>query len=113
MRRRAQRDGNHAEIVRLARDVGLLVADTASLGGGFPDLVVGCRKPPCPSCGQHALEMWEVKDGSLPPSRRILTPDEARFHQVWREHVRIVATRDDVMRAASALTGLPIRRRQG
>lgn len=41
--RHGRRDANHAKIRDGLRAVGCSVDDTADLGGGFPDLVVGFR----------------------------------------------------------------------
>ena len=75
MRRAAKRDDNHAEIRDNLRDIpGVVVADTGSRGGGFPDLVVGYR---------GVIYLLEVKDGNKPPSKRRLTPDEQKFFNDW------------------------------
>lgn len=75
MRRAARTDANHAEIVQALRNAGCSVFDCSGLGGGFPDLCVGIG-------GRTVLV--EVKDGSKPPSRRLLTPDQLDFHAKWK-----------------------------
>lgn len=97
MRSIAKRDGDHAEVRDRLRAVGLLAADTGSLGGGFPDLVVGSRRPPCPACHRRWLVMVEVKDGRLPPSRRCLTPDQQTFHALWGDHVCVALGADHIL----------------
>jgi len=88
MRRKARVDDNHAEIMGRFRSwPGVSVSDTSRLGEGFPDLVVGLA-------GVNLLV--EVKDGSKPPSRRKLSPDENRWHVHWTGQVAIVATLDEV-----------------
>ncbi len=69
MRRAAKVDANHAEIVKAFRNAGCLVRSLASVGEGFPDLLVwspwmnGCR-----------LCLVEVKTLKGKP-----TPDQVRF----------------------------------
>lgn len=48
---------------------------TSQIGNGFPDLVVGFR-------GKTLL--LELKDGSKPPSARLLTPAEDAFRVRWQ-----------------------------
>ena len=81
MRKYARKDSNHKEIIQAFRDLGASVFDTASLGSGFPDIVIGMK-------GSNVLV--EIKDGSLPPSKRKLTPDEIKFHELWRGKVVII-----------------------
>lgn len=80
VRRKGRVDVNQAEVVAALRAIGAAVAITSSLGGGFPDLVVGYR-------GVNWL--LEVKDGNKPPSGQRLTPDEIEFHGVWGQHAPI------------------------
>lgn len=75
MRRAARVDANQNEIVQALRDIGASVAITSMLGSGFPDIVVGYR-------GRNYL--FEIKDGSKPPSERKLTEAEQEFHDLWR-----------------------------
>ena len=92
MTRFGRRDGNHTEIRQALRRVpGCRVFDTADVGSGFPDLVVGFM---------GVIRLLEVKDGSLPPSARKLTPDERKFHAAW-EHlpVHIVNSVDEALTA--------------
>ena len=88
MRKFARKDGNHKEIIQAFRDLGATVFDTASLGSGFPDCVVGMR-------GNNVLV--EIKDGSLPPSKRKLTPDELKFHATWQGKVVIINNIDEAI----------------
>jgi len=94
MRRAANLDGNHVAIVDALRAVGATVTSTASLGGGFVDLVVGYR---------GANYLLEVKDGSLPPSRRKLTPREQAFHDGWRGQTAVVETVEQAVKAIGAI----------
>jgi hypothetical protein len=88
MRKFARKDSNHKEIIQVFRDLGATVADTAQLGSGFPDCVVGFR-------GNNVLV--EIKDGSLPPSKRKLTPDELKFHATWLGEVVIINNVDEAI----------------
>jgi hypothetical protein len=88
MRKFARKDGNHKEIIAAFRSLGATVFDTASLGSGFPDCVIGMR-------GNNVLV--EIKDGSLPPSKRKLTPDELKFHAEWRGKVVIINNVDEAI----------------
>lgn len=83
-------DSNHDSIVRGLRDIGASVQSIASVGKGCPDLLVGVR-------GFNFV--LEVKDGSQPPSKRRLTPDEKKWHESWRGHVRIVTCLDEALDA--------------
>lgn len=88
MRLKPRKDSNHTEIVAALRQAGCSVFDTAGLGHGFPDLVVGLR-------GKNYLV--EVKDGSLPPSQRKLTGDEVDFHESWRGQIFIVTSVEEAI----------------
>ena len=81
MRKRARTDSNQAAMATLLRRLGCSVVDTHTIGGGFPDLVVGI-------VGRTFLV--EVKDGDKSPSRRRLTADEFDFHRDWRGHPPVI-----------------------
>lgn len=84
MRRVAAKvDANHAEIRDGLRQLGFSVADTARLGNGFPDLVVGN--------GVINL-LVEVK---MP--RKNLTPDEKAFLETWKGPAMIAYGIEDVL----------------
>ena len=89
-------DTNQAEIVAALRAVGCSVAITAAAGGGFPDLVVGCRG--------FSNYLIEVKDGSKPKSRRKLTGPQVDFHKEWRGQIGVAETVDDALRIVGVLT---------
>lgn len=74
MRKHGRTDGTQAEIVSVLRRLGATVQSLASVGNGCPDLLVGYAR---------ANYLLEVKDGNLPPSKRKLTPDEARWAETW------------------------------
>jgi hypothetical protein len=81
MRRAAKTDANHTSIVNTLRASGISVHDTSAVGQGFPDLVCGYG-------GRSFLV--EIKDGSKPPSRRRLTPDQEAFRVGWRGHYVVI-----------------------
>lgn len=89
MRRAAKVDDNQGEIVAALRRVGCSVQSLAGVGRGFPDLAVGFR-------GRNFF--LEVKDGSKPPRKRRLTPDEEAFHAQWRGHAAVVETVEDALK---------------
>lgn len=98
MRKAGKVDANQGQIVNAIRRVGATVTITSSLGQGFPDLVVGYKK---------TNYLFEIKDGSQPPSRQKLTPDEEEWHAAWRGSVHIIASVDD----AFAVLGIGFRHR--
>lgn len=75
MRRASKVDANQSRVVDALRAIGCSVQSLASIGDGCPDLLVGYR-------GRNVIA--EVKDGSKPPSKRQLTPDQVEWHRDWR-----------------------------
>ena len=94
MRRAARVDDNPREIVEELRRVGCSVWSLAGVGKGFPDLAVGFR-------GRNLF--LEVKDGSKPPCKRKLTPDEEAFHASWRGHVAVVESVEDALKIVGVM----------
>ena len=88
MRVRARKDENHAEIVRVIRDLGAQVIDIAQLGNGIPDLLV--------TTGNKTV-LIEVKDGTKPPSKQALTEDEKEFHAFWRGELYVINSVDSAI----------------
>lgn len=92
MRKYAARvDANQSAIVRMLEGMGALVRDCSRMGDGFPDLLVLWR-------GQWLLA--ECKDGSKPPSRRKLTPDQVLWHAEAKQRggtVYVLETEDDAL----------------
>lgn len=86
MRKRAKSDGNQTDLVRVLRQLGFDVDHTHQIGGGFPDLVLA-------KFGRTVLA--EIKNASLPPSKRRLTKAEEDFHQGYRGHVVVLETTAD------------------
>lgn len=94
MRRKARKDGNHVEIVMMLRQIpGVTVTDTAALGDGFVDIVVGFR-------GRNYL--FEIKDGSKPPSQRKLTDDEKEWHRKWTGRAEVVKSFDEILKSINS-----------
>lgn len=89
-------DANQPEIVKAFRQLGCRVHVTSSLGGGFPDLVVG--RP-----DRQKVVLVEVKDASKPPSARELTEDEKKFRDAWRGSYAVVGDIPDVVRVVSLM----------
>ena len=80
-------DDNQPEIVKAFRKLGWTVAHTHTVGKGFVDIV--CSK------GGHNI-LVEIKDGTKPPSKRVLTPDEQKFHASWQGPIYIVESVEQV-----------------
>lgn len=88
MRRAARIDANQVEIVSALRKVGATVQHLHVIGLGCPDVLVGWK-------GKNHL--LEIKDGSLPPSKRALTRQERDWHAWWRGTVYTVNSIEDAM----------------
>jgi len=88
--RAARVDANQAEIVAALRKAGCSVTPTHKAGEGFPDLAVGYR---------GATFLLELKDGSKPPSARVLTEAQVRWHGQWLGHKAVVCNVDEALRA--------------
>jgi len=82
-------DDNQSKIVKALRQIGASVFTTHSIGKGFPDIVVGYRS---------INYLIEIKDGSKPPSRRKLTPDEEIFHRTWSGKVHVVNDENEAIK---------------
>lgn len=96
MRRAAKTDANHKAVVDALRRIGCTVQSLAECGRGVPDLLVGIR-------GVNFL--LEIKDGTLPPSRRLLTDDQVTWHARWRGHVSVVNSVTEALHVVGAITG--------
>lgn len=88
-------DGNHAEIVRVLKASGCGVLDLSGVGKGCPDLLV--HPPNWPAC-RFAI-LLEIKDSSMRPSARKLTPQQERFHSEWKGWISVVTTPDEALAA--------------
>ena len=96
MRRAARVDRNQPEIVKVARAAGASVQMLHTIGKGCPDLLVGL-------CGVN--EVWELKDGDQPPSKRKLTPDEELWHQQWRGTVVVIENKHQALERLDVIRG--------
>lgn len=76
-------DANQAATVKALRDASIAAVSTASVGGGFGDIVCGYR-------GLNVL--LELKDGDKPASERKLTAAEQAFHDTWPGQIALVET---------------------
>jgi hypothetical protein len=88
MRRAARTDRNHAEIIKGLRQSGCTVLDLSSVGCGCPDILVG-------RAGHNWL--FEIKDGTKPPSARKLTIPEQAFFAMWRGNVQVVKSLEEAI----------------
>lgn len=68
---RGRADATQPEMVEWLEAEGHLVADTHAVGGGFPDLVVGC------SWGEFIVVECKTARGKL-------TPEQVTWHWRWR-----------------------------
>lgn len=66
--RRPKYDSNHSYITKILERLGFSVADTAAVGCGFPDLVVG-------KFGRNCLVEIKTESGSLEPSQTAFARD--------------------------------------
>jgi Holliday junction resolvase len=88
-RRAARVDSNQNEIVTMLRKMGYSVAITSDCGKGFPDIVVG-------RSGRNYL--FEIKDGSKPPSAQKLTEAEQQFCDNWKGQYNVITCLDDAIK---------------
>lgn len=90
MRTRAKVDSNQKEVVAVLRKFGASVEHLHTLGKGAPDILVGFR---------NKNYLFEIKDGSKPPSAQQLTEDEKLWHMVWAGQVAVVRSPDEALSA--------------
>jgi hypothetical protein len=92
---RNKRDKNQREVVNEFTKRGFTVFDTADVGFGFPDLVVGGVLP-CPQCGKRIRQniLVEVKAPEVKPLPRVGLQEE--FHKLWRGRIVIVQNPQDI-----------------
>ena len=95
MRRIAKVDDNQAEVVKALRAIGCSVLHLHRVGDGAPDLCVGLR-------GFNVL--LEIKDGSKPPSARVLTKDEITFRSGWRGQYAVVESPEQAIKVVQTHT---------
>lgn len=107
MRRAARVDTNQPEIVAALRYAGESVLLLHQVGGGAPDLLSSGTRA-CSHCRHGVVGNFliEAKDGSKPPSKQKLTPDEQEFHDNWRGQVAIARTIGDALRIVGRLPAI-------
>jgi hypothetical protein len=81
-------DANQKSIVAALRDLGATILILSNVGKGCPDICVGWR-------GFNYL--FEIKDGSKPPSARKLTEAEQAFHLMWRGQIEIITSLEEAI----------------
>ena len=100
MRRIARVDRNQAEIVQALRSMGATVQHLHTIGKGCPDILVGFG-------GKNYL--MEIKDGSKPPSKQLLTPREIAWHQSWQGQVVVVNSESEALHILGEYDVIPRR----
>lgn len=93
-RRAAKVDDNQVQLVSLWRSMGISVAITSSSHDGFTDVVLGYN---------GLTVLTEIKDGSKPPSKRKLTPDQIKFHNEFKGAITVVETEQQAINLANLL----------
>ena len=88
MRRSAKVDSNQSEIVAALRKAGAHVQSLAQIGKGCPDLLVSHR---------NKWYLIEVKDSAKPPSKRVLTLEQVRWHREAQGPVWVVTTAEEAI----------------
>ena len=81
-------DDNQKQIVSELRKRGVSVFSMADLGKGIPDICVGYR---------GVTYLFEVKNGSKPPSQRKLTPLEKEFMHNWKGCYAVVCSLHEIL----------------
>ncbi len=92
-RRAAMIDANQPEIVDAFRKLGCSV------------LIISQLKNCCDAfiAKGGVTVAVEIKDGTLPPSKRKLTDGEREFRESWRGHYAVVESIDDVTNLVKVL----------
>ena len=89
MRHHPRLDSNQASIVKTLRMIpGVSAESMASMGHGFPDLIVGYNSL---NSGQ-INRLYEIKVG-----KGKLTDDEKDWHDKWHGQVKVVHSVDDIL----------------
>jgi hypothetical protein len=71
----AKKDANHNEVVEAFKALGADVLDTSNLGGGVPDLIIGCR---------NAWHLVDVKNPNTGYGRRGLNKRQKEWALAWK-----------------------------
>lgn len=75
--------------MRDLRKIGVSVFHIHTVRGGFGDIICGWR-------GKNYI--FEIKDPDQPPSKRVLTEDEEKFHDSWKGQVSVIKTTEDALK---------------
>ena len=97
MRIAARVDKNQNSIVEALRSIGVSVRITSMVGKGFGDIVCGVMTPG----GCRMNYIFEIKDGSKPPSQQLLTPQERAFFDSWKGQIDIIRSADEAVQFVS------------
>jgi Holliday junction resolvase len=85
---RARVDANQAKLVALLRKLGFSVQHLHAVGRGVPDLMLGA----------HGVNyLVEVKDGSKPPSARLLNPAQVAWHAEWKGQAVVIESEEGAL----------------
>lgn len=78
-------DANHAQVVKEFKELlpEASVFDLSGAGRGIPDILVGLN-------GFNYL--FEIKDGSKPPSARKLTKAQEKLHAEWKGQICVITS---------------------
>lgn len=87
-------DANQAAVVDALRRCGCSVQVLSDVGKGCVDIMVGRL---------GVTYCLEIKDGSQPPSKRKLTPDELEWHANWKGHAVVVESVEDALKEVGAI----------
>lgn len=94
--RARRKDSNHTELKKALEDMGATVFDVYQLPGAL-DVIIGYA-----GIDQRA----EIKDGSLPPSKRALTYLETQVFDGWRGRKPVVLENiEDCIRLIQRMRG--------
>jgi hypothetical protein len=88
LRRASKIDANQPEIVKALRLLGYSVLHVHQLKNCF-DILVGAK-------GKNYA--FELKDGTLPPSKKKLTPGEQEFFNKWQGQVNVAESLEDILK---------------
>jgi len=94
IRRAAKIDENQPALVELIRAMGVSVAITSAAHDGFTDLVIGFG---------GVTVLVEVKDGSKPPARRKLTPQQVTFHGSFKGAITVIENEQQAVELVNRL----------
>ena len=89
-----RKDANHLALVAVFEQLGCKVADTSTIGFGFPDICIGVM-------GMAALV--EIKNPDTFYGRQGLTESQRAFHSLWEGCTHVVRTADEAISLVTRL----------